>query len=506
MADVASAFKDWSEIAANNGPGGTATVGAGLDDNLREMQKVIKVALGHIASVKDYGAVGDGITDDTAAIQAACDSGKDVFFPRGTYLISEAIAVTTNSQNISGGNKGLTAGFNTQITSADDIEFFEVTGDYVRFEGLFLKSTLNTHSKRHIQSYGADHMMVVNCRIDGTDGLGTGGGVGFGNGAGAVGGSMGLIDHCIISHSSVDVFTPDVKIRQSYIWALSRPYGIKVIAAVGNLQCTNVDVVPPLSTVTGKKAGIYLTGASNLCKFVGCYIDGNTSLNTGVGILAENGVQGLVIDGLTADQCDDNVVVFDSIVAPKLVNSTFKDNNRQGNGSVDILLQDNFAQDMDRCMIRNNTHVMTAAIPSGTTGAAIKVDTTGGRRGLMIQDNHIVQPGAGGGYSDQEIELVDGAFTNRAQGSLRGNIGTRRSAIVSGTHTVPLDDTFETVAYGTTLYYAPRIDQINLSFQGSAITIADHRINTVDPTTVNMGIGFAASHPQFTLGFSIDLE
>lgn len=34
------------------------------------------------------GAVGDGITDDTAAIQAALDTGRHVFLPRGKYLCS----------------------------------------------------------------------------------------------------------------------------------------------------------------------------------------------------------------------------------------------------------------------------------------------------------------------------------------------------------------------------------------------------------------------------------
>ena len=57
-------------------------------------------------NVKDFGAVGDGVTDDTAAIQravtegnrcgpSACESTTTtpaiVYFPEGTYLISSSI-------------------------------------------------------------------------------------------------------------------------------------------------------------------------------------------------------------------------------------------------------------------------------------------------------------------------------------------------------------------------------------------------------------------------------
>jgi hypothetical protein len=40
-------------------------------------------------SVKDFGATGDGVTDDTAAIQAAIDAtGGGLFFPEGTYAVT----------------------------------------------------------------------------------------------------------------------------------------------------------------------------------------------------------------------------------------------------------------------------------------------------------------------------------------------------------------------------------------------------------------------------------
>lgn len=49
-------------------------------------------------SVKDYGALGDGSTDDTAAIQATLDAAPDggtVYLPVGTYAISGELSVPT---------------------------------------------------------------------------------------------------------------------------------------------------------------------------------------------------------------------------------------------------------------------------------------------------------------------------------------------------------------------------------------------------------------------------
>lgn len=47
-------------------------------------------------SVKVYGAVGDGVTDDTAAIQNAVNSENIVFFPAGIYLVSSPISIPSN--------------------------------------------------------------------------------------------------------------------------------------------------------------------------------------------------------------------------------------------------------------------------------------------------------------------------------------------------------------------------------------------------------------------------
>ena len=59
-------------------------------------------------SVLDFGATGDGVTDDTAAIQAALNSNEGaVSFPPGTYLTTAALNVSANT-SIRGSNRGST--------------------------------------------------------------------------------------------------------------------------------------------------------------------------------------------------------------------------------------------------------------------------------------------------------------------------------------------------------------------------------------------------------------
>lgn len=62
---------------------GTGAVTRTVDSKLKD-----------VVSIKDFGAVGDGVTNDTAAIQAAIDSlpnGGVVYFPPGTYRIARTI-------------------------------------------------------------------------------------------------------------------------------------------------------------------------------------------------------------------------------------------------------------------------------------------------------------------------------------------------------------------------------------------------------------------------------
>jgi len=98
-------------------PAGTGAVATTVQAKLRET-----------VSVKDFGAVGDGVADDTVAIQAAIDSlaatGGVVHFPAGEYRIARNIGtndrwgVKVTSSNITlKGEQASLRRFNTDIST-----------------------------------------------------------------------------------------------------------------------------------------------------------------------------------------------------------------------------------------------------------------------------------------------------------------------------------------------------------------------------------------------------
>jgi hypothetical protein len=68
-----------------------------------------------VVSVTDFGAVGDGVTNDTAAIQAAIDyvatiNGATVYLPPGVYKTTSTLSFNSHSTRLVGNNRGMTPG------------------------------------------------------------------------------------------------------------------------------------------------------------------------------------------------------------------------------------------------------------------------------------------------------------------------------------------------------------------------------------------------------------
>jgi hypothetical protein len=79
--------------------------------------RTIQAKVQETISVKDFGAVGDGVADDTAAIQTAINSAanKAIFFPAGTYRTTGPLYPASNSKFI--GEDGATGAFSSFVST-----------------------------------------------------------------------------------------------------------------------------------------------------------------------------------------------------------------------------------------------------------------------------------------------------------------------------------------------------------------------------------------------------
>jgi hypothetical protein len=67
------------------------------------INRTIYEKLSDAVSVKDFGAIGDGTTDDTVAIQAALDAKASIYIPDGTYKLTSTIYTRIVRQTITFG-------------------------------------------------------------------------------------------------------------------------------------------------------------------------------------------------------------------------------------------------------------------------------------------------------------------------------------------------------------------------------------------------------------------
>jgi hypothetical protein len=136
-------------------------------------------------SVKDFGAVGDGVADDTAAIQAAINAliaanGGELVFPSGTYRYS-TLTINTAGQTTKGGIRFRALGQTVSTTAGEcgvRLLSTAATGDRititdaqrVEFDGFAfgMAAGVTPTGGQTIRSIGGNRLVLEKCRFNGT--------------------------------------------------------------------------------------------------------------------------------------------------------------------------------------------------------------------------------------------------------------------------------------------------------------------------------------------------
>lgn len=348
-------------------PRNVANLAQFKQNNGQSVPRTVTSKLKDLVSVKDFGAIGDGVNDDRLSIQNAIDSlnsGQSLYFPTGTYLLGGCLLFSGTSGTKTGLrffgdsavlrlNSGVVNQNVAEITSGSNyavegLTFFGNKGSvtppgtdisYRYFNGLYVGATTgSTLSKVSIESCrftncaycglvigsgpvdpgtilpGVDGVLISNCQFD----L---------NSAGAAGGAQRDVVYSGNNFVDNDVYGIVVDVASSNVSATSNT--IKNLSVIGDSNCClfayNADRVSFTSnTCNGGKSGILIVGGSDNC------------------VVSSNVINGPSIDGIQVRNCLRASVTSNTVISAGQWGINFFDNGSQGTITGNNVFQSGF--------------------------------------------------------------------------------------------------------------------------------------------------------------------
>jgi hypothetical protein len=128
-------------------PAGTGAVARSVQNDLRENIKITQ-----------YGAIGDGITNDAASIQAALNRGGDIYFPNPAvsyFLGTTALTIGSNTRILFAKGAKFTATTTVQANLPQAFLQINTNATDVEIDGAFLDYVANPYTSYVIANLGA---------------------------------------------------------------------------------------------------------------------------------------------------------------------------------------------------------------------------------------------------------------------------------------------------------------------------------------------------------------
>lgn len=258
---------------------------------------------------QDYGATGNGTTDDTSAIQAALNAlstnGSTLFFPVGTYLISSTLTVSVTGTELVG------AGWGSQIIFDGSVATTAITSSSgVRFHVRDLRLTQTNTS----------HLGIA---LDISNS------------------SSGVFERLLIDHSGTGVaplggiklggsscFYNQIRDCRIY-YGGSSSSGISISAGANSNVINNCRLIP--SGDTSNSSGIYITNAHSTT-----LIHPDVETGNGNGIWLDTAAHATTLINPYVEAMNVGLKITSSVITPTVIGGTIQSSttaNIQNNGA-----------------------------------------------------------------------------------------------------------------------------------------------------------------------------
>ena len=210
-----------------------------------------------VANVLDYGAVGNGVEDDTDAITAAVTTGLPVYFPVGTYVVSRPITPATEGQMFFG------AGYSSVIRFSGSSAF-----DCNGMRKIFITNLAITEDNPHrLANYAISNL---NGQFSGVHRVDIEAFCGIEHGA-----NSGIVSDCTIRcvSTGIKIYNGDNTstiencIIGAYDWGNTHDSGIGILVEDG--ACANLKNVSTLL----KNHGVHFSGTFFSFNAIQCWFD-----------------------------------------------------------------------------------------------------------------------------------------------------------------------------------------------------------------------------------------
>lgn len=396
---------------------------------------------GASANVLDFGAVGDGIADDTSAIQDAIDSSLAVYFPEGVYKITQPVNLQSQSRLFGAGYKSRileTAGGIIVGTDLSD----------VIIENLQVEIDASKSVATIIRLNNCDNSLVSGLSLVGLSSAATGTLSVFGGQNNLIDSVVGLYAAIFLSANNGDVVSPPASPND---WGRgNRITRCSVRLAAQGIACLwQQDVVVAFNTVSGSSTAF------------------------GCGILIEAGNNGAKVIG---NVCNSNVrsgFYVEGAAPPYSVQGAqFIGNVANGNGEAGITLSTRYK---DIRVIGGTYNSNTGSFPGGDAdGAGVYMETAGDS--VSITDATMIGNNNAGIVSFQQTGLLTRDNVIESSPYAHVTLGTHTSCNFGRLFSAAISIAkYNTVSYASGNRY------------DDASVLSTNAVSTVNPITLGTG-------------------